>query len=55
MDMLYAVTGASTVPTFGTHVTGRDALTLVLEVNLKGLKDVLLESLFRYEKDVCRS
>lgn len=52
MDMLYAVTGASTVPTFGTHVTGRDALTLVLEVNLKGLKDVLLESFSRYEKSL---
>ena len=52
MDMLYAVTGASMVPAFGTHVTGRDALTLVLEVNLKGLKDVLLESLARYEKDL---
>lgn len=50
MDMLYAVTGVSTVPIFGSHVTGRDALTLVLEINLDGLKEVLLESLLRYKK-----
>lgn len=49
MDMLYAVTGASKVPVFGSHVTGRDALTLVLEINLDGLKDVLEESLSRYK------
>lgn len=49
MDMLYAVTGVSTVPVFGSHVTGRDALTLVLEINLDGLKEVLLESLSRYK------
>ncbi|RDE22888.1 sporadically distributed protein, TIGR04141 family [Motiliproteus coralliicola] len=49
MDMLYAVTGASKVPIFGSHVTGRDALTLVLDINLNGLKDILLESLSRYE------
>lgn len=49
MDMLYAVTGASTVPIFGSHVTGRDALTLVLEVNLNGLKEILDECLSRYE------
>ncbi|MCV6624040.1 MAG: TIGR04141 family sporadically distributed protein [Cellvibrionaceae bacterium] len=50
MDMLYAVTGVSTVPVFGSHVTGRDALTLVLEINLDGLKEVLSESLLRYKK-----
>ena len=52
MDMLYAVTGVSTVSAFGSHVTGRDALTLVLEINLKGLKDVLLEAISRYKKDL---
>ncbi|WP_285276252.1 TIGR04141 family sporadically distributed protein [Halopseudomonas bauzanensis] len=50
MDMLYAVTGASRVPVFGSHVTGRDALTLVLDINLKGLRDVLLEALNKYEE-----
>jgi uncharacterized protein (TIGR04141 family) len=52
MDMLYAVTGASRVPVFGSHVTGRDALTLVLDIDLKGLKDVLLEALKRYKEDL---
>lgn len=49
MDMLYAVTGVSRVPVFGSHVTGRDALTLALEINLDGLKDVLSEAISRYE------
>lgn len=49
MDMLHAVTGVSRVPVFGSHVTGRDALTLVLEINLNGLKDVLEEAISRYE------
>jgi uncharacterized protein (TIGR04141 family) len=49
MDMLYAVTGVSTVPIFGSHVTGRDALTLVLEINLNGLKEILTECLSRYK------
>ncbi|RUO59205.1 TIGR04141 family sporadically distributed protein [Pseudidiomarina marina] len=52
MDMLYAVTGVSRVPEFGSHVTGRDALTLVLDINLKQLKDVLLEALNKYEEDL---
>ncbi|GAA0350594.1 hypothetical protein GCM10009092_13740 [Bowmanella denitrificans] len=52
MDMLYAVTGASTVPIFGSHVTGRDALTLVLEVNLNGLKEILSECLLRYKSSL---
>ncbi|WP_447555582.1 TIGR04141 family sporadically distributed protein [Vreelandella sp. EE22] len=50
MDMLYAVTGASRVPMFGSHVTGRDALTLVLDINLKGLRDILLEAFKKYEE-----
>lgn len=52
LDMLYAVTGASRVPVFGSHVTGRDALTLVLDINLKDLKGVLLEALNKYEEDL---
>jgi uncharacterized protein (TIGR04141 family) len=49
MDMLYALTGVSRVPILGSHVTGRDALTLVLEVNLNGLRDILIECLSRYK------
>ncbi|MDH7943468.1 TIGR04141 family sporadically distributed protein [Pseudohongiella sp. SYSU M77423] len=49
MDMLYAVTGASKVPIFGSHVTGRDALSLSLEISMDGLKEVLLEAISRYE------
>lgn len=49
MDMLYAVTGVSRVPLLGSHITGRDALTLVLEVNLNGLRDILIESMSRYK------
>ncbi|MFC7421856.1 TIGR04141 family sporadically distributed protein [Iodobacter arcticus] len=52
MDMLYAVTGASKVPIFGSQVTGRDALTLFLETNLNELKNILLEALDRYESDL---
>lgn len=49
LDMLYAVTGVSMVPIFGSHVTGRDALTLVLEVDLNGLKAILSECLLKYK------
>lgn len=49
MDMLYAVTGVSRISVFGSHVTGRDALTLVLEVSLNGLKEVLTECLLKYK------
>lgn len=49
MDMLYAVTGTSRVPIFGSHVTGRDALTLVLEINLNGLRAILVECISRYK------
>lgn len=52
MDMLYAVTGVSTVPIFGSHVTGRDALTLVLEVNLNGLKKILTECSSKYKESL---
>lgn len=52
MDMLYALTGASKVPIFGTHVTGRDALTIAVEVNLSGIKPILSEAANRYERDL---
>ena len=50
MDMLYAVTGVSAVPVFGSHVTGRDALTLVLDIKLDTLRPVLEEALLRYQQ-----
>lgn len=49
MDMLYAVTGASNVPAFGSHVTGRDALTLVLDIKLSNIKTILDEAATRYD------
>lgn len=52
MDMLYALTGASKVPIFGSHVTGRDALTLVVETTIGGLKDILVEAISRYEAEL---
>lgn len=48
-DMLYAITGASSVDIFGTHVTGRDALVICPEVTLDTLSDILLETISRYE------
>jgi uncharacterized protein (TIGR04141 family) len=47
-DMLYAITGASSVNAFGSHVTGRDALVICPEVTLDTLSEILLESLVRY-------
>lgn len=47
--MLYAVTGASKIEIFGSHVTGRDALTLFLEINLKGIPAILAEALKKYK------
>ncbi len=41
MEMLYAVTGASKIPQFGSHVTGRDALTLMVEVGFNGISEIL--------------
>ena len=48
-DLLYAVTGASKVEIFGNHVTGRDALTLFVEIDLKGIPAILTEALKRYK------
>lgn len=47
LEMLYAVTGASDVPIFGTHVTGRDAFTVSVEVDLDGIPPLLEEALDR--------
>lgn len=49
LDMLYAVTGASQVEIFGSHVTGRDALTLAVEVELSDIAKILEEALKRYK------
>ena len=48
LDMLYAVTGASRVALFGSHVTGRDALTLMVETDLDGIVIILDEAVKRY-------
>lgn len=40
-EMLYAVTGVSQVPILGSNVTGRDALTLNVEIALSGIPALL--------------
>jgi uncharacterized protein (TIGR04141 family) len=49
MDMVYALTGASTEPMFGEHVTGRDALTIMPEARLDDLPKILAAALARYK------
>ncbi|WP_197339161.1 TIGR04141 family sporadically distributed protein [Ralstonia solanacearum] len=49
-DMVYAITGASTEPIFGDQVTGRDALTIMPEVVLNDLPNVLSKALVRYKE-----
>ncbi|VWC60028.1 hypothetical protein BLA18112_00864 [Burkholderia lata] len=51
-DLVYAITGASTEPLFGSHVTGRDALTIAPEITLDDLPQVLAEALRRYNGGV---
>ena len=48
VEMLYAVTGASAVDVFGSHVTGRDALTVVTSSSMNELYKILDEAVFRY-------
>lgn len=48
LEMLYAVTGVSRVPIFGSHVTGRDALTIAVDTNLAGIPSILDEAFKRY-------
>jgi len=52
LEILYALTGASSVPVFGSHVTGRDALTLAVETDLPGILPILDEALRRYLSDL---
>lgn len=49
LEMLYAVTGASKVEIFGTHVTGRDALTVMIQAELNSIPAILKEALARYD------
>lgn len=48
LEMLYAVTGASRVAIFGSHVTGRDALTIAVDTDLNGIPAILDEAISRY-------
>lgn len=52
MEMLYAVTGASLIKEFGSHVTGRDALTIAVEANLQELPVILSESIKLYRANL---
>lgn len=51
-DLVYAITGISTEPLFGSHVTGRDALTITPEIKLDDLPAVLAEAFRRYNGGV---
>jgi len=51
-DLVYAITGTSTEPLFGSHVTGRDALTISPEITLNDLPAMLNEALRRYQGGV---
>ncbi|WP_080434906.1 TIGR04141 family sporadically distributed protein [Burkholderia ubonensis] len=51
-DLVYAITGTSTEPLFGSHVTGRDALTISPEITLDDLPAVLAEANRRYHQTV---
>jgi len=50
IEMLYAVTGSSTVELFGSHVTGRDAFTIITNLDLDNISKVLEETLVRYKQ-----
>jgi len=52
LEMLYAVTGMSEVDVFGSYVTGRDSLTIMVEVKLKNLADILFEASRRFHKSL---
>lgn len=52
MEMLYAVTGTSLVKEFGSHVTGRDALTIAVEAKLSDIPAILSESIKRYRSNL---
>lgn len=47
-DLVHAVTGVSSVPLFGSHITGRDALTILTAATVDDLSAILGEALSRY-------
>lgn len=47
-ELLHAVTGASKEPLFGSQITGRDALTLMVETDARGLARILRRALEKY-------
>lgn len=49
LDILYAITGASQVDIFGSHVTGRDALIIAVKVELIAIVKILKEAYNRYK------
>ncbi|MFE8116822.1 TIGR04141 family sporadically distributed protein [Brenneria goodwinii] len=49
-ELLYAVTGTSLVKEFGGQVTGRDALTLAIDITLDQIAEILREAILRYKK-----
>lgn len=52
MEMLYAITGTSLVKEFGSHVTGRDALTIAVETNLSDIPAILSKSIKQYRSNL---
>lgn len=50
LEMLYAVTGASKEPVLGTHVTGRDALTVMVHSDVAGMPAILSTALAKYNE-----
>lgn len=50
IEMLYAVTGSSAVEIFGSHITGRDAFTVISSLDLNHLSLLLEEAISRYNQ-----
>lgn len=48
-ELLYAITGVSKEPLFGSHVTGRDALTVAVVTDAKGIEKILEKALSKFE------
>lgn len=50
IEILSTVTGSSTVEIFGSHITGRDAFTVITPLGLEHLSLILEEALNRYKQ-----
>ncbi|MGY2361501.1 TIGR04141 family sporadically distributed protein [Pseudomonas azotoformans] len=50
IEILSTVTGSSTVDIFGSHITGRDAFTVITPLDLDHLSLILQEALIRYKQ-----